>query len=67
MEWIERNKLISISVFLALDVLINCLLFISSFETKNMVFTGEKKFKTCTINNFFGKLLMMTIFIEKGL
>jgi len=66
MMWIESNKSTFFITVYSLDVVLNSLLFISSFEAEVVASDDIKNFKTCAIRHVFGKVIMILILLEKG-
>ena len=66
-NWLEKTKYREIIYIFLFDLLLNCLLFIRSFETREIKISNGKNYKTCTINDLFGKIILIVILLDKVL
>ncbi|ORX42201.1 periplasmic binding protein-like II [Piromyces finnis] len=64
-EWVKKYKYIFIIFFILIDLLLNGLSFIKPYYNANIVFTDELNFKTCELNNSFGKVFINLIILYK--
>jgi len=65
MNWIVENKFLFISSIYVFDIVLNCLLFISSFETRVISFVDKKKFKKCDVDDTLGLIFIIMVIVEK--
>lgn len=64
-SWVRRNKYIFLLSFVLVDVLLNELLFLSSYETEVRIVREGKNFRYCKHNNFSGYAIVILVFIVK--
>jgi len=59
--WTKNNKIKFILIFLAIDIVLNCLLIISPYKLKDIYLIDSENFQKCIISTTFGKIIQNLI------